>query len=141
MYQALRIAVTDAVQTLPGTDSDRASYQIAVGTAQMLVTSATNVIPQTPDLAGDIGRAVLASLHGPRRPRVCARTVKSPLGRWATHPPGSALGDLRALARRPGATGDRGVLPAALMARRTPGRDSARSCRRDAWPRRERRHS
>src|ERR1022692_2531733 len=93
LYQALRIAVTDAVQTLPGTDSDRASYQIAVGTAQMLVTSATNVIPQTPDLAGDIGRAVLASLHGPGRPPVCDRTGKSPLGRRAPHPPRAALGD------------------------------------------------
>ena len=39
-------------------------------------------------LAGDIGRAVLASLHGPRRPRVCARKVKSPLSRWNKHPDG-----------------------------------------------------
>ena len=29
LYQALRIAVTDAVATVPGTDPDRASYQIA----------------------------------------------------------------------------------------------------------------
>ena len=40
------------------------------------------------DLAGGIGRAVLANLHGPRRPRVCARKVKSPLSRWNKHPPG-----------------------------------------------------
>ena len=40
------------------------------------------------DLAGDIGRAVLANLHGPRRPRVCARKVKSPLSRWNKHPDG-----------------------------------------------------
>lgn len=40
------------------------------------------------DLAGDIGRAVLANLHGPRRPRVCARKVKSPLSRWNKHPVG-----------------------------------------------------
>ena len=44
--------------------------------------------PAASDLAGDIGRAVLASLHGPRRPRVCARRVKSPLSRWNKHPPG-----------------------------------------------------
>jgi hypothetical protein len=95
LYQALRIAITDAVQTLPGTDPDRASWQIAVETAQTLVTSASNIITQTPDLAGGIGRAVLANLHGPRRPRVCARKVKSPLGRWARHPPGKPRTCLR----------------------------------------------
>ena len=80
LYQALRIAVTDAVTTVPGTDPDRASYQIAVQTAQILVTGARNVATGMTDLAGDIGRAVLANLHGPRRPRVCARKVKSPFG-------------------------------------------------------------
>ena len=88
LYQALRIAITDAVQTSPGTDPDRASYQIAVETAATLVTQARNVIADSADLAGDIGRTVLANLHGPRRPRVCARKVKSPLSRWAKHPPG-----------------------------------------------------
>jgi hypothetical protein len=88
LYQTLRIAITDAVATVPGTDPDRASYQIAVQTARTLVTSARGVATGASDLAGDIGRAVLASLHGPRRPRVCARRVKSPLSRWNKHPPG-----------------------------------------------------
>ena len=88
LYQALRIAITDAVATVPGTDPDRASYQIAVQTAQTLVTGARGIATGASDLAGDIGRAVLASLHGPRRPRVCARRVKSPLSRWNKHPPG-----------------------------------------------------
>ena len=88
LYQALRIAVTDAVATVPGTDPGRASYQIAVQTAQTLVTGARGIITETADLAGGIGRAVLANLHRPRRPRVCARRVKSPLSRWAKHPPG-----------------------------------------------------
>jgi hypothetical protein len=88
LYQALRIAITDAIATIPGTDPDRASYQVAVQTAQDIVTQARNILPGTPDLAGGIGRAVLASLHGPRRPRVCARKVKSPLSRWKEHPPG-----------------------------------------------------
>ena len=78
LYQALRIAITDAIQTVPGTDPDRASYQTAVDTAQTLATTACNVITGPAGLAGTIGRAVLASLHGPRRPRVCARKVKSP---------------------------------------------------------------
>jgi Insertion element 4 transposase N-terminal/Transposase DDE domain len=88
LYQALRTAITDAVATVPGTDPDRASYQIAVETAQDLVTAARNVTGPDGDLAGDIGRAVLANLHGPRRPRVCARRVKSPLSRWNKHPAG-----------------------------------------------------
>ena len=88
LYQALRIAITDAVATAPGTDPDRASYQVAVETAQTLVTGARNVATGAGDLTGEIGRAVLENLHGPRRPRVCARKVKSPLSRWARHPPG-----------------------------------------------------
>ena len=88
VYQALRIAVTDAVQAVPGTDPDRASYQAAVQTAQNLVTTARNITGPADDIAGDIGRAVLAGLHPPRRPRVCARRVKSPLSRWNKHPPG-----------------------------------------------------
>lgn len=89
VYQALRTAVTDAVQTVPGTDPDRASRQAAVQAAQHLVVTAANVAgPGSQDLRGDIGRAVLARLCGPRRPRVCARKVKSPLSRWNKHPEG-----------------------------------------------------
>jgi len=88
LYQALRTAVTDAVETVPGTDPDRASYQAAVETAQALVIQARNIVTGADDLAGAIGRAILANLHGPRRPRVCARRVKSPLTRWNKHPDG-----------------------------------------------------
>ena len=95
LYQALRIAITDAIETMPGTDPDRASYQIAAETAQALVTSARNITGEPGDLAGDIGRAVLASLHGPRRPRVCPRRVKSPLSRWNKHPPGKPRANLK----------------------------------------------
>jgi hypothetical protein len=88
LYQALRTAITDAIATMPGTDPDRASYQIAADTARALVTSARNITGEPGDLAGDIGRAVLAGLHGPRRPRTCPRRVKSPLSRWSKHPDG-----------------------------------------------------
>lgn len=98
VYQALRTAITDAIATAPGIDPDRASYQIAVHTAQNLVTTAANIITGVTDLAGDIGRAVLAHLHRPRRPRVCARRVKSPLSRWAKHPPGNPRSCLRVTA-------------------------------------------
>jgi hypothetical protein len=95
LYQALRTAITDAIATVPGTDPDRASYQIAVDSAQATVTQARGVVTGTADLAGTIGRAVLASLHPPRRPRVCARRVKSPLSRWNKHPPGKPRTCLR----------------------------------------------
>ena len=95
LYQALRTAVTDAIETVPGTDPDRASFQIAVETAATLVTSARNIITGVTDLAGDIGRTVLANLHEPRRPRVCPRRVKSPISRWAKHPPGKPRKCLR----------------------------------------------
>jgi Insertion element 4 transposase N-terminal/Transposase DDE domain len=95
LYQALRITITDAVQTVPGTDPDRASYQIAVHTAQVLVTGARNILTGAADLAGSIGRAVLADLHPPRRPRVSARRVKSPLSRWNKHPPGKPRTNLK----------------------------------------------
>ena len=95
VYQALRTAITDAVQAVPGTDPDRASYQAAVETAQNLVTTAAGIISPDGSLDGDIGRAVLANLHGPRRPRVCARKVKSPLSRWNKHPEGKPRANYR----------------------------------------------
>jgi hypothetical protein len=88
LYQALRTAITDAVQSVPGTDPDRASYQAAVDAAQNLATTARNITDPHGDLTGDIGRTVLARLNPPRRPRVCARRIKSPLSRWNKHPPG-----------------------------------------------------
>jgi hypothetical protein len=77
-----------AAATVPGTDPDRASYQVAVQAAQVMVTQAHNVLTGAADVAGTIDRAVLAALHPPRQPRVCARRVKSPLSRWNKHPPG-----------------------------------------------------
>ena len=68
LYRALRTAVTDAVQSVPGTDPDRANWQIAVETAQDLLTTARNITDPGGDLTGDIGRAVLAGLHGPVGP-------------------------------------------------------------------------
>ena len=95
LYQALRTAITDAVATAPGIDPDRASWQLAVHTTQNLLTGARNIITDTVDLAGDIGRAVLANLNPPRRPRVSARRVKSPLSRWNKHPAGKPRSCLR----------------------------------------------
>jgi hypothetical protein len=87
LYQALRRAMVTAIETRPGTDPDRASFTTALTTAQTLLTSASNVITDHIDLVGDIGRAVLADLLPPRRPRTSVRKIKSPLSRYHNKDP------------------------------------------------------
>jgi hypothetical protein len=83
-YQALRIAITDATLTVPGTDPDRASFTIALQAARDQVIQAANVIAaETIDLAGTIGRCILDDLLPARRLRVSPRAVKRPLSRYA----------------------------------------------------------
>ncbi|MBS4727335.1 IS4 family transposase [Mycobacterium sp. SM1] len=81
VYQALRRAMVSAVESRPGTDPDRASFTTALETAKDLLVNAANVTNDT-DLVGHIGRAVLADLLPPRRPRTSVRKVKSPLSRY-----------------------------------------------------------
>ncbi len=69
LYQALRIAIADAIATTPGTDPDRASYQIAAETAQNLVTSARNITGEPTDLS---------RRHRPRGPGRPARAAPAP---------------------------------------------------------------
>ena len=82
LYQALRRAMVTAAETVPGTDPDRASFTIALETAKQTLTRAAGVVTDGASLTGRIGRAVLDGLLPPRRPRVSARKVKSPLSRW-----------------------------------------------------------
>jgi Insertion element 4 transposase N-terminal/Transposase DDE domain len=81
LCQALRRAMVTAVETVPGTDPDRASFTIALQTTIDTVTTADGIIPAAHG-PGRIGHAVLAGLLAPRRPRVSVRKVKSPLSRW-----------------------------------------------------------
>jgi hypothetical protein len=81
LYQAIRRAMVTAAETIPGTDPDRASFTIALETARDTVTAAAGVVTDDASLTGRIGRAVLGGLLPPRRPRVSARKVKSPLSR------------------------------------------------------------
>jgi hypothetical protein len=77
LYQLLRMAMVTAVETRPGTDPDRASFTSALEAARQELTAARGICPQGPaDLAGVIGRAVLATLLPARRPRYSARKVK-----------------------------------------------------------------
>lgn len=82
VYQALRRAMVTAVESRPGTDPDRASFTTALHTARDLLVHADGITDHTLDLVGGIGRAVLADLHPPRRPRTSVRKVKSPLSRY-----------------------------------------------------------
>ena len=82
-YQALRTAIADAASTVPGTDPDRASFTIALDTARDQVTLAAGVIAGTRvDLAGQIGRLVLARLLPPRRLRITPRVVKRAISKY-----------------------------------------------------------
>lgn len=83
VYQALRIAITDAT-TASGADPDRASFSISLQTARGQVIHAAEVIADTViDLIGAIGRAVLDQLMPARRLRISPRAVKRPLSRYA----------------------------------------------------------
>jgi Group II intron, maturase-specific domain len=82
LYQALRRAMVTAVESVPGTDPDRASFTTALQTTIDTLTAADGVITDDPSGHGQTGRAVLATLLPPRRPRVSVRKVKSPLSRW-----------------------------------------------------------
>ena len=70
-YQLLRTAMADATSTAPSTDPDRARFIIAWQAARDQVIQAAGVIAATViDLAGAIGRHVLAALLPTRRLRV-----------------------------------------------------------------------
>jgi hypothetical protein len=83
LYQLLRMAMVTAVETRPGTDPDRASFTSALEAAREELTAARGICPAgPPDLAGVIGRAVLATLLPARRPRFSARKVKCATSRY-----------------------------------------------------------
>ncbi len=87
LYQLLRMAMTDAAGTRPGTDPDRASFTLALQAARDQVILAAGILPGYPaGLPGAIGRAVLARLLPARRHRVSARKVKSPVSRYPARP-------------------------------------------------------
>jgi hypothetical protein len=82
-YQALRTAIADAAATVPGTDPDRASFAIALNTARDQTILAAGVLAGTAtDLAGTIGRHVLAHLMPGKRLRISPRAVKRAMSKY-----------------------------------------------------------
>ena len=87
-YQALRLAISDAVLTRPEIDPDRGSFTVALGAARDQLTAALGVLAATTvaiDLVGVIGRQVLAQLMGPRRSRSNPRVVKRAISTYAAN--------------------------------------------------------
>jgi len=79
----LRTAIADAAGTVPGTDPDRASFSVALNAARDQVILAAGVLAgPAADLAGTIGRHVLASLMAARRPRTSPRIVKRAISKY-----------------------------------------------------------
>ena len=82
-YQALRTAIADAAATAPGAGPDRASFTTALAAARDQVILAAGVTPgPATDLAGTIGRTVLASLMPARRLRTSPRVVKRAISKY-----------------------------------------------------------
>jgi hypothetical protein len=77
VYQVLRTAMTDATDSRPGLDPDRASFTTALNTARDQVTAAAGIIIDTTiDLVGVIGTIVLDNLLPDRRLRIKTRMIK-----------------------------------------------------------------
>ena len=87
-YQILRTAMTEATNSEPGVDPDRASFTIALNAARDQVIHAAGIIAGTViDLVGKIGRLVLDDLLPERRLRVNARTVKRAISKYNARGP------------------------------------------------------
>ena len=63
---ALRRAMVTAVESVPGTDPDRASFTITLEAAKETLTAADGAVTADAGLTGRIGRAVLDDLLPPR---------------------------------------------------------------------------
>jgi Insertion element 4 transposase N-terminal/Transposase DDE domain len=96
-YQALRLAISDAVLTRSEVDPDRGSFSIALGAARDQLTAALGVLAAATnavvDLVGVIGRQVLAQLMPRRRSRSNPRVVKRAISIYAAN---KARGRIRA---------------------------------------------
>jgi hypothetical protein len=87
LYQALRMAMAEAVESVPGADPDRASFTVALQVVRDQVIRADHVLPAPSNhTASGISTAVLSALLPPRRSRTSARKVKCPTSRYPANP-------------------------------------------------------
>lgn len=85
LYQVLRMAMADAVESLPGADPDRASFTVALHAARDQVIHADHIVPERANSCG-LAAAIRSGLLPPRRARTSARKVKCPTSRYPAHP-------------------------------------------------------
>lgn len=78
LYQALRMAMAEAVESRPGTPADRAPFTAALNAARGQVITAGQVLPDQDDpcRGGAIAQTVLGNLLPARRARISARKIK-----------------------------------------------------------------
>jgi hypothetical protein len=88
LYQVLRSAMVDAVESVPGSDPDRASFTAALQAARDQVISAGGVLPASEAFGAEstITNAVVTALLPARRSRISARRVKCPMSRYPLKP-------------------------------------------------------
>ncbi|WP_017584668.1 transposase, partial [Nocardiopsis valliformis] len=93
LYQALRMAMVEAVESRPGTPADRAAFTAALNAARGQVITAQRVLPDQDDpcRGGAIAQTVLGNLLPARRMRISARKVKCPQRRYGYADPGRPL--------------------------------------------------
>lgn len=91
VYQLLRTAMVEAIETDPRLDPDRAGFTTALNAARdSVIATRTGIGPDHIELddgvalVGGVGRAVLATLLPPRRMRYSNRRLKSPRSRFRT---------------------------------------------------------
>ncbi len=83
VYQLIRMAMTTATESAPGTNPDRASFSAALETARDQITAARGITDSAdPADIGRIGRVVLDTLLPARRARYSARKVKCATSRY-----------------------------------------------------------
>ncbi len=88
LYQLLRTAMVEAIESRPGLDPDRASFTTALQTARDQLVTAAGIHPDSDGHLGKaiqlgvIGAAVLATLLPARRARYSNRNVKCPTSRY-----------------------------------------------------------
>jgi len=85
LYQLVRTAMVEAVETLPGLDPDRASFTTALEAARDQLVTAPGIDPDPTtdaDRLGTIGYAVLTTLLPARRLRYSNRNVKCSTSRY-----------------------------------------------------------
>jgi len=88
VYQLLRTVMTDATDSVPDTDPDRASFTVALQAARdQLILAHAVIADEQVDLVGTIGRRVLQRLQPARRQRIKQRIVKRALSKYNARGP------------------------------------------------------